>query len=576
MPTDVFLVCSHLNAHFAEQLEKALQGEQIGVTLSLDNASGDDQGALADARLMIVVASQPSLNSPRVRAQVESALAAGLPVIVAQIGNLKERPDALDAAVWVDEWEDQSQANLNAIVAATKTQLSALKAATQTENIAATSGRDDVDAVGETREKHDVFLSYSRVDEAFADEIYDALRAIGVDAWLDRRNIAGGADWEAEIRKGLNDSHMLLLLISPDSIGSRNVRLEIGRATRLGLPILPVKFRALKPKTDWPMVLDEVNWLDVSDNPRKSLEKIADATSAQLARIPARLQLPPTENAQSEDEGAVRKVVNKVVGAARVPRVPKWPLARSEGADEMLSIESALKFRGVRQSRLFGAIRAGAADVESTDKRGRTALHYAASEGEIEIIVLLLEGAADINAADGKGATPLHLAVENLDATRLLLMNGADVAAKNGEGKTPVDRALAEKMATEDLLVLWSDIKRGRKTANQALQQSLVAEASVRARAVADALAAGADDLVLADSKGRTALHWAAREAELELVEFLLEAGADAKQRDEEGKLRGRKGASAQRDRSEKPSAVSSARLLEIGSSPLENRSLLV
>jgi len=49
--------------------------------------------------------------------------------------------------------------------------------------------------------------------------------------------------------------------------------------------------------------------------------------------------------------------------------------------------------------------------VDARDVKQRTALHYAASVGNSDVIVLLLDSAADAGVQDVTGMTPLHLSV---------------------------------------------------------------------------------------------------------------------------------------------------------------------
>jgi TIR domain len=48
-------------------------------------------------------------------------------------------------------------------------------------------------------QRHKVFLSYSRSDVAFADQLVAALEAFGFDPNVDRHNISGGEEWKARL-----------------------------------------------------------------------------------------------------------------------------------------------------------------------------------------------------------------------------------------------------------------------------------------------------------------------------------------------------------------------------------------
>jgi Ankyrin repeats (many copies) len=89
--------------------------------------------------------------------------------------------------------------------------------------------------------------------------------------------------------------------------------------------------------------------------------------------------------------------------------------------------------------------------VSSRDRKGFTALHYAASYGYREIAELLVAKNADVNAKTSNGDTPLHYAAAYgfKDMAKLLLANGADIMP--GIGIAPV----ARPCLTQPEVVAW-------------------------------------------------------------------------------------------------------------------------
>lgn len=95
-----------------------------------------------------------------------------------------------------------------------------------------------------------------------------------------------------------------------------------------------------------------------------------------------------------------------------------------------------------KKDTLFELINQGVS-VCSADSKKRTPLHFAAAQGNDEILQILLENGANPNARDLNGNTPLHLAActNQLKIVTLLLQAGANVIAADFNGKTPLDLA---------------------------------------------------------------------------------------------------------------------------------------
>jgi hypothetical protein len=81
-------------------------------------------------------------------------------------------------------------------------------------------------------------------------------------------------------------------------------------------------------------------------------------------------------------------------------------------------------------------------NVNVKDVSGSTPLHWAAYNGHIEIVRLLLQNGADVNAKSNYGST-LHWAAShgNVDILHLLVENGADLEAQSNDGERALHSA---------------------------------------------------------------------------------------------------------------------------------------
>lgn len=112
--------------------------------------------------------------------------------------------------------------------------------------------------------------------------------------------------------------------------------------------------------------------------------------------------------------------------------------------DTLLHVAAA----GFRAAMVETLLAAGA-DIHARNRRGATALHYAADtnhdddQAQAATIAVLLKAGADPDARDKGGTAPLHRAVRTrgVAAVRALLDGGADAALRNGGGSSPLDLA---------------------------------------------------------------------------------------------------------------------------------------
>ena len=93
--------------------------------------------------------------------------------------------------------------------------------------------------------KTGVFISYSRDDLDFADQLEAGLKLCGFSTSIDRHGISGGEDWKARLSGLIRDADNVVFVMSPSSAASEICRWEVTEAAGMGKRILPVICRPL-------------------------------------------------------------------------------------------------------------------------------------------------------------------------------------------------------------------------------------------------------------------------------------------------------------------------------------------
>lgn len=90
--------------------------------------------------------------------------------------------------------------------------------------------------------EHSAFISYSRADSEFALRLARDLKAAGAKVWLDQIDIVPGASWDNAVENALMAAEYMLLILSPSSAKSDNVRDEVSYALENGKTVIPVLY----------------------------------------------------------------------------------------------------------------------------------------------------------------------------------------------------------------------------------------------------------------------------------------------------------------------------------------------
>lgn len=106
-----------------------------------------------------------------------------------------------------------------------------------------------------------IFVSYKREDREFTLKLAKALTEKGIHVWIDLQQITAGERWDAEVQKALEQSEILIVILSPASVASQNVMDEVSYAITNKKRIIPVKVK----ECSIPFRLDRLHFIDFTE-----------------------------------------------------------------------------------------------------------------------------------------------------------------------------------------------------------------------------------------------------------------------------------------------------------------------
>lgn len=135
----------------------------------------------------------------------------------------------------------------------------------------------------DTRESrpHKVFLSYAQADHDAARHIADNLRNAGLSVWFDEWALKPGDSIAAQIEEGVRACDLLLVLLSPEAVGSDWVRTEWNAALSRELDARAVTvIPAIIKDCDIPAALASHQYLDLRTDLEGGLSRLIQQLGA--------------------------------------------------------------------------------------------------------------------------------------------------------------------------------------------------------------------------------------------------------------------------------------------------------
>jgi TIR domain len=123
-----------------------------------------------------------------------------------------------------------------------------------------------------------LFISYSRAQTPFVDRLADQLEDRGYSLWLDYHNLIPARPWFPQIEAGIDGAEVVLLIVSKESIRSKNVEPEWKRALDRGKRLVLLIFEAVP----LPPGLQTCEWVDFRSDHKRAFQQLVGLIDGQV------------------------------------------------------------------------------------------------------------------------------------------------------------------------------------------------------------------------------------------------------------------------------------------------------
>lgn len=182
------------------------------------------------------------------------------------------------------------------------------------------------------------FFSYCREDSEFALKLAEDLKVAGAHVWIDQLDIEPGTPWDRAVEDALTNSPRMLVILSPVSVNSDNVRDEVSFALSRQKRVIPVLYR----DCDVPFRLARLQHIDFRPDYARALKILLRALGVGEA---AHSHL--SSGAVAVAAAEITVAITETEESARQQQLE----AERQLADEQAQLEEARKY-AIEQARL--------------------------------------------------------------------------------------------------------------------------------------------------------------------------------------------------------------------------------
>jgi hypothetical protein len=134
--------------------------------------------------------------------------------------------------------------------------------------------------------RHEVFLSYSKPDQAVAHDLCSYLEAEGIPCWIAPRDVIPGSNFPGSIIDAIDESKVVVLIFSKSSDNSPHVIRELTRAVTRNLLILPFRIEDILPTKNMDYLINIPHWFDAFPLPvQQYFDRLAQTIKTHLDRV---------------------------------------------------------------------------------------------------------------------------------------------------------------------------------------------------------------------------------------------------------------------------------------------------
>jgi hypothetical protein len=189
-----------------------------------------------------------------------------------------------------------------------------------------------------------IFISYSRKDTAFADQLEEAMKARGFEVFIDRHEISALEEWWKRIETLITQADTIVFVLSPDSVASKFALKEVDFAASLNKRFAPVVYRRVDNEAV-PEALAKLNYIFFDDGAR--FEASADTLARALRIDIVWIRLHTEFGDSARQWSAANRPNGLLLRPPLLEEAERWIAARPEGAPALT--EETRTF--IRQSR---------------------------------------------------------------------------------------------------------------------------------------------------------------------------------------------------------------------------------